>query len=103
MDENRSKQLQKNAAKPLTLEDYCRLSKEERKSLGVFSDSERDEVEKALLAFPLIDVKIEHYVDGEKEIAVGDILTIKITITQLNVKDGGRSGFVHSNKFPYLK
>ncbi len=51
----------------------------------------------------MIDVKIEHFVEGEKEIAVGDILTIRITITQLNVKEGGYSGFVHSNKFPFLK
>lgn len=79
------------------------MSKEERKAIGVFSDSERDQVEKAIETFPLIDVKVETFVEGEKEIAVGDILTIKISITQLNVKEGNRNGFVHSNKFPFLK
>jgi hypothetical protein len=79
------------------------MTKEERKELGVFTDSERDDVEKAIEVFPLIDVKIEHFVDGEKEVAVGDILTIRITITQLNIKEGEQCGYVHSNKFPFLK
>lgn len=79
------------------------MSKDERKAIGVFSEKERDQVEKAIETFPLIDVKVETFVEGEKEIAVGDILTIRITITQTNVKEGGRSGYVHSNKFPFLK
>lgn len=78
------------------------MSKEERKALDVFSDSERVEVEKAIEVFPLIDVKVEHFVEGETEIAVGDILTIRITITQLNIKEGSQAGYVHSNKFPFL-
>jgi hypothetical protein len=69
----------------------------------VFSDAERDEVERAIEAFPLIDVKVENFVEGEKEIAVGDILTIRIIITQLNIKEGKQVGYVHSNKFPFLQ
>jgi hypothetical protein len=42
-------------------------------------------------------------VEGEKEVAVGDILTIKIVITQNNLKEKEELGFVHSNRFPFLK
>jgi hypothetical protein len=31
--------------------------------------------------FPLIDLKIEFFVEGEKEIAVGDFMTSRFTIT----------------------
>jgi len=53
--------------------------------------------------FPLIDVKVEFFVDGEKEIAVGDFITYKITVTSLNLGDTDRPGFIHSNAFPFLK
>jgi hypothetical protein len=53
--------------------------------------------------FPLIDLKIECYVEGEKEIAVGDFLTCKLTITQPNLAEGEQTGFIHSNRYPYLK
>jgi hypothetical protein len=53
--------------------------------------------------FPLIDLKVEYFVDGEKEIAVGDFLTYKFTITLLNLKENEQQGFVHSNRFPLLK
>ena len=66
------------------------MSEEERKtfSTGVFDESELKDVEEVIKVLPLIDVKIEHFVEGEKEIAVGDILTLRITITQLNLKEG---------------
>jgi len=54
-------------------------------------------------AFPLIDVKVEFEVEGEKEIAVGDILTIRITIDQLFLRENEQAGFIHSNKYPFLK
>lgn len=46
---------------------------------------------------------MQYFVEGEKEIAVGDILTIKLTITHRNLGDKDSPGFVHSNKFPFLK
>jgi hypothetical protein len=61
------------------------------------------ESEKALSCFPLIEIDIQYFVEGEKEIAVGDILTIKLTITQTFLKEKETLGFVHSNKFPFLK
>ena len=52
---------------------------------------------------PLIDVNVEYFVDGEKEIAVGDFMTVKMTITHRFLGEKEQNGFVHSNKFPYLK
>jgi len=51
----------------------------------------------------VIDVKAEYSVDGDEQVAVGDLLTIKITITHVNLQDNESLGFVHSNRFPYLK
>ena len=48
-------------------------------------------------------MNVTYEVEGEKEIAVGDLLTIKIQLTHLNLEDKQQLGFVHSNKFPYLK
>jgi hypothetical protein len=42
-------------------------------------------------------MKVEFFVEGEKEIAVGDILTIKVTINNLNLTEKEESGFIHSN------
>jgi len=42
-------------------------------------------------------------VDGETEIAVNDILTCKLRIDYKNLKEGQKSGYVHSKHYPYLK
>lgn len=89
--------------KQITLEEFCRLTPKERKEIDIFSDKELKDVEAAVNHFPLIDLKVEAYVEGENEIAVGDLLTIKITVTQENLKDGEETGYVHSNKYPFLK
>jgi hypothetical protein len=90
--------------KTLTLEQYCLLNKEQRKAAGVYEDPKQfDDSEKSINSFPVIDVEIEYFVEGEKEIAVGDILTIKLKITHKNLGESDTLGFVHSNKFPYLK
>lgn len=62
-----------------------------------------EESEKVIRCFPSIEVRIDYEVEGEKEIAVGDILTIKLTVNLKNLKDDETLGFVHSNQFPYLK
>lgn len=61
------------------------------------------ESEKSIKCFPCIDVNVEYFVEGEKEIAVGDILTIKLSITHKLLQEKETLGFVHSNKFPFLK
>jgi hypothetical protein len=50
-----------------------------------------------------VDLKVELFVDGENEIAVGDFLTQKFTITQTNLGEHDSFGFVHSNEYPLLK
>lgn len=103
MDYERYKNLRKKN-KNITLEHYCMLNTEQRKALGFYdTDQQFEESERALKSLPLIDVKVEYYVDGEKEIAVGDFMTVKLTITHKFLEDKEQLGFVHSNKFPYLK
>jgi hypothetical protein len=70
----------------------------------MYSDNTQfEECEKVIKSFPVIEVDVKYEVEGEKEIAVGDLLTIKIIVTHLNLSEKQSLGFVHSNKFPYLK
>jgi Sec63 Brl domain len=94
----------KTGGKQISLDQYCRKTKEERKELGLYADvKEFEDSEKAIESFPIIDVQVDYSVDGEKEVAVGDILTIKLMITHHNLGEKQSLGFVHSNKFPFLK
>ena len=43
------------------------------------------------------------FVEGEDEIVVGDIMTCKLRVDYFNLKDGEKSGYVHSKHYPYLK
>ncbi len=104
MNEERVKKLKRHARKPITIEDFTKLTPEERKGYNLFENpQEYEDSEQAISVFPLINLKVETFVDGEQEIAVGDFLTYKFTITLVNLKDGEQQGFVHSNKFPLLK
>jgi hypothetical protein len=52
--------------KTLTLEQYCLMSREQRKEVGIYEDPKQfEEAEKAVGSFPVIDVKIEYFVEGE--------------------------------------
>ena len=78
----------KRKNKNMTFEQYCRLTTEERKSQGMYEDPKQfEDSEKTVKSFPIIDVEITTFVEGEQEIAVGDILTIKIVVTHLNLGD----------------
>jgi len=90
--------------KQISFENYCKLTKEERKALGMYENpKEFEDSELSIQSFPLINVEAKFFVDGETDVAVGDILTIKLEITHVNLNDKQSLGFVHSNKFPYLK
>lgn len=67
------------------------------------SEQEYKDMEAALKTFPLIDFSVESKVLGENDVAVGDILTIKIQIISKNLEDNQKSGFIHSNNYPFLK
>lgn len=80
------------------------MTPEQRKALEIYDNqNDFEDSEKAIRSFPVIDVSIEYFVEGEKEIAVGDILTIKLKVTHKNLGEKDTLGFVHSNKFPFLK
>lgn len=94
----------KKKTKNMSFEQYCRISTEERRALGLYDDPKHfNDCEKTIKSFPVIDVNVTYEVEGEKDIAVGDLLTIKIQLTHVNLEDKQSLGFVHSNKFPYLK
>jgi hypothetical protein len=95
----------KKKSKNITFENFCRLTRDERKALGMYEENieQFEECEKVIQTFPIIDVNVKYEVEGETDIAVGDFLTIKITVTHLNLEEKQSLGFVHSNKFPYLK
>ena len=42
-------------------------------------------------------------VKGEEVVQVGDILTCKLQVEFLNLKEGEQSGYVHSRTYPYLR
>lgn len=52
---------------------------------------------------PIVKLTMTAFVEGEDEIALGDILTCKLRVDYLNIEKGERSGYVHSKHYPYLK
>lgn len=85
MTEEKVKQMKRKVKKQITIEDFCRLTPQERKDLELFETPQQlDDCEKAIKVFPLIELTVEPKVEGEEEIAVGDFLTYKISITLLN-------------------
>ena len=69
----------KKKSKNMPFEQYCRLTTEERRALALYDDPKQfEDCEKTIKSFPVIDVNVTFEVEGEKDIAVGDLLTIKI-------------------------
>ena len=65
MDYDRVKELRRKQ-KSLTLEQYCSLTMEERKAMNFFeNDQQFQDAENALACFPVIDVNISFFVEGE--------------------------------------
>ena len=59
---------------------------------------------KAVLNYlPELKVTAEAFVDGEEGITEGDLVTIKIKIERLHLKDDQKAGVIHSSFFPMLK
>lgn len=82
---------------------------DERKKMAssIFGDKNTDqkfeEQEKCIKALPLVKLTMTAFVEGEDEIVVGDIMTCKLRVDYFNLKDGDKSGYVHSKHYPYLK
>ena len=78
----------KKKNKPVTFENFCRLTQSERQSMAMYDTKEEFlDAEKAIKCFPVINVESSYFVEGEKDIAIGDILTIKLVITHLNLEE----------------
>jgi hypothetical protein len=85
----------KKKSKNITFENFCRLTRDERKAFGMYSDDKQfEECEKVIKTFPVIDVDVKYEVEGETDIAVGDFLTIKISVNHLNLGEKQSLGFV---------
>jgi translocation protein SEC63 len=52
---------------------------------------------------PDLKVTTQAYVDGEEGISEGDLVTVKVTIERLSLSGAQKAGFIHSNKFPFLR
>jgi hypothetical protein len=62
-----------------------------------------EQQEKCIAGMPLVKLEMKAFVEGEDEIAVGDIMTCKLRVEYIGLQDGEKSGFVHSKQYPYLK
>lgn len=87
------------------IETFCRLKAEQRAKLNLFDGDHQKakDVEDAIKVMPLMSVTSTAEVVGDDEIVAGDFVTIKVTATLDNVKEGEEPGYVHSNNYPYLK
>lgn len=80
MNEQKIKAL-KSKLKGMPLEFFCRLGADKRKELEIHETAkEYQDMEQAIQAFPILDIKIKLEVEGEKEILIGDILTINLEL-----------------------
>jgi len=100
----------KNKLNGMTLFNYCMKTGDERAELvkNVFADQKNveeivKEQELCISAMPLVKLTMTAFVEGEDEIAVGDILTCKLRVDYYNIEKGQKQGYVHSKQYPYLK
>ena len=100
----------KNKLNGLTLFNYCMKQPSERKALvqEIFAGEKNineifEEQERCIKHLPLVELTLTAEVEGEDEIVVDDILTVKIKVDYKNLADGMKSGYVHSKHYPYLK
>ena len=86
-----------------SIDNFCRLTPEKRKELGVFTPTELAEVEKVVKIMPVIDCEVDVFTEGEKEMTQTDAITIRLKLTLHNFNEKEFPGYVHSHNYPYLK
>eukprot|EP00903_Cladosiphon_okamuranus_P005360 g5354.t1 len=79
---------------------YIKLPREERKGLDDLSPKQQEEVHSVCSIIPDVDVKVDIFVEDESEIAENDLVTIKVTLTRNNVKEGDTVSPVYAPKYP---
>jgi len=80
--------------------EYCRLPDEQKKGLAGLGEEEKGDVLKVCGLLPRLEVTTEVLVEDETEIAEGDLVTIKVTMTRVNLPEGVNAGPVHAPFFP---
>ncbi len=87
----------------LSLRDYIQQSPADRKGLNKFSDDQRADIDKVLSILPNMEMSVKAYVEDEDSIYGGDIVTIEVTLTRLNVPEGENASPVYAPYFPSIK
>ncbi|CAM9406611.1 unnamed protein product [Chrysoparadoxa australica] len=85
------------------LSSYLQVPDEEKKGLNRLSATEKEEVLAAARSIPDLDVEVSCFVDDEDQIAEGDLVTIKVTLTRKNVPEGGKASPVYAPFFPIAR
>ena len=80
--------------------DYCRLPDEQKKGLAGLGEAEKADVLKVCGLLPRLEVTTEVMVEDETEIAEGDLVTVKVTMTRANLPKGVDAGPAHAPFFP---
>uniref|UniRef100_K3WHY4 J domain-containing protein n=1 Tax=Globisporangium ultimum (strain ATCC 200006 / CBS 805.95 / DAOM BR144) TaxID=431595 RepID=K3WHY4_GLOUD len=91
----------KNAVR--SMHQYVDMDPKDRKGLNDLNDEQKAEVNKVLEMMPNVELNITIAVDDEEEIAEGDIMTVTISMTRKNVKEGDTCDLVYAPHFPYPK
>lgn len=87
-----------------TIDALCRLTKEDRARMNLFSDKAKyADLENAIKVMPIVTVKAEAFTEEEKEMTMSDAITLKFTIKYDNLTEKEFPGYVCSRNFPYLK
>lgn len=87
------------------IETFCRLTPEVRKKLNLFDGDKAKEsdVEYAVKAMPLVTCWGEAKTEGEETMTMSDNITIRFKIKWDQLSSMQYPGFIHSNRFPFLK
>lgn len=91
----------KNAMK--NIGEFIRAAPSVRKGMNNFTDEERDEVNRVCTILPNVQLEVTASVEDEECIAEGDMLTIAIKMTRLNVEEGQTCDLVYAPNFPFPK
>lgn len=71
------------------LRKLLKIKAEERKIVDYFKDEKtKKQVNKILDYLPNLDIQVSARTEGEDNIYAGDLVTIEIKITRLNLKEG---------------
>ena len=84
--------------------EFIKLPVEERKKLlnDNFGNEEINNINYAIEALPIYNIKVEVFTEGFEDIVVNDLITFKFTVIRENLPEDKILGVNHSNNFPLL-